>query len=371
MSNVTPYLGVIEGFFGRTWSFQERYDYADFLKANDYHFYIYAPKSDAHLRKSWQQDWPAETADQLKNLVNHYQALGLDFGIGLSPFEIYNNYDVAARKALLDKVERLNELGIDILCLLFDDMRGDLPDLAQTQAEITKDVLAQTTAKKVIMCPTYYTFDKVLERLFGKMPENYFQDLGENLPAEVDIFWTGSTVCSQEYPESHMKDVVKALGRKPFLWDNYPVNDGADISQFLYLKPFENRPSSLAELTMGHAVNPMNQAWLSRIPIYSLPYSYAQGVGYNPEEVLGEAVNQLCGEALAEQILNDIEVLQTHGLDKMKPEQRQQLIQQYSQFVSHDDADETESSRKDSQYAKEIIGWLKDEYAFDPTCLTG
>lgn len=357
MEKTTPYLGVIEGFFGRTWTFLERYDYADFLKSNGYQFYIYAPKADSYLRKAWREDWPAETMDQLQSLVVHYQSLGLDFGLGLSPFEIYKNYNTDAQQSLQNKIKRLNQLGVNILCLLFDDMRGDQPDLAKTQVRITQDVLDQTTAKKVIMCPTYYSFAPKLEKVFGTMPENYFQDLGSGLPPEVDVFWTGPEICSQDYPESHMKEVNQLLGRKPFLWDNYPVNDGADISRFLFLKAFENRPYTLDKLTSGHATNPMNQPWLSRIPLYSLPRSYSQGEHYNPEKTLEESLNNLCGENLASQILKDTERFQTQGLDKIDRIECKQLIQQYNHF--------------DSPYAKEIIAWLKGEYAFDKDCLTG
>lgn len=357
MDKNPPYLGLIEGFFGRTWSFTERYDYAEFLKTNAYHFYIYAPKNDPYLRKAWQQDWPPETAAQLQALISHYQSLGLDFGLGLSPFEIYKNYDALAQQSLQAKIKRLNRLGVDILCLLFDDMRGDLPDLAQTQIKITQDVLAQTTAKKVIMCPTYYSFDPLLEKYFGTMPKDYFQDLGKGLPPEVEIFWTGPEICSQAYPESHLKEVIQVLGRKPFLWDNYPVNDGAKLSRFLHLKAFENRPDSLAKLTTGHAVNPMNQPWLSRIPLYSLPRSYSQSLRYDPQKTLEESLHQLCEESLAHQILKDLDSFQTQGLDQIEHIKREQLIQQYTVF--------------DSPYAQEIIAWLKGEYTYDPACLTG
>ncbi len=357
MEKSTPYLGIIEGFFGRTWSMQERHDYGEFLQASGYHFYIYAPKNDPYLRKSWQQHWSPETKDQLQSLIRHYQRLGLDYGLGLSPFEIYKNYDAKAQQQLLDKVERLDELGIDILCLLFDDMHGDQPDLAHTQVSIVKDVLAQTSAKKLIMCPTYYSFDPRLEKVFGSMPTNYFQDLGEGLPAEVDIFWTGPEICSKEYPESHMQKVNQVLGRQPFLWDNYPVNDGADISKFLHLKAFENRPHTLARQTTGHAVNPMNQPWLSRIPLHSLPKSYSQGDQYDPEEILKESLTELCGGGLAKQILNTIVSLQVQGLDKIDAAESQRLIQEYRRF--------------DSTYAKEIIAWLEGEYKFDKACLTG
>ncbi len=357
MENTTPYLGVIEGFFGRTWPFTERHNYAEFLVRSGYQFYIYAPKADPYLRKAWQQDWPTKTIDQLQHLVTHYQNMGLDFGMGLSPFEIYKKYDADTQRDLQDKIQRLNKMGVDILCLLFDDMCGDQPDLAKTQIRITQDVFAQTTAKKVIMCPTYYSFSPKLEKIFGVMPENYFLDLGNGLPAEVDIFWTGPEICSQDYPESHMQEVMQLLGRKPFLWDNYPVNDGADISQFLFLKAFENRPYSLDKFTSGHAANPMNQPWLSRIPLNTLPQCYSQGQHYNPERALNASLNELLEEKFTRQLLKDIERFQTHGLDKMDRAENSHLIQQYSHF--------------DNPYSKEIIAWLKGEYAFDEDCLTG
>ena len=356
MDTPSPYLGLIEGFFGRSWSVAARYDYAEFLQKNGCHFYIYAPKSDPCLRKRWQEDWPAATAAQLQNLVSRYQSLGLDFGIGLSPFEIYKSYDSSARQSLKQKITRLNQLGTNILCLLFDDMRGDLPALAQRQIQITRDVLHWTAAKKVILCPTYYSFDPVLEKVFGPRPEGYFQELAQGLPPEVAVFWTGPKVCSQEYPEAHLQEVIALLGRKPFLWDNYPVNDGARNAKFLHLKAFANRPSSLAGLTAGHAANPMNQPWLSRIPLYSLSRSYAEKDCYDPEKTFQEALAQLCGDKLGQYMARDIAILQEQGLDHIDPVTKEELIRQYSCV--------------DSPCTQEIVAWLRGEYAFDPECLT-
>ncbi len=350
------YLGLIEGFFGREWSFTTRYEYAGFLQENGYHFYIYAPKNDPYLRKSWRENWPAEIFSQLQSLITRYQSLGLDFGIGLSPFEIYKQYDRSARKSLQDKIALFNDLGINVLCVLFDDMRGDIPNLGQKQAEIISDILEQSRADRVIMCPTYYSFDPVLETVFGTRPKGYFQDLADNIPVAVDMFWTGPQVCSQQYSRSHLQEVAQLLGRKPFLWDNYPVNDGRATSQFIHLKPFENRPSSLAELTAGHAANPMNQPWLSRIPLYSLPRSYAEERHYDPQKIIQEAVTQVGDKKLAGRIINDLEILHTQGLDHITQAQKKELVQQYTCFAS--------------PYAQEIIDWLNGEYAFDPACLT-
>ncbi|MEZ5741799.1 MAG: hypothetical protein R3E68_21770 [Burkholderiaceae bacterium] len=41
------------------------------------------------------------------------------------------------------------------------------------------------------------------------------------------------------------------------LWDNYPVNDGQRMSQYLHLRAFTpDAPATLAPLLRGHAINP-------------------------------------------------------------------------------------------------------------------
>ena len=48
-------VGVIEGFFGKPWSWDDRASYAGFLRELGFDFYIYAPKADRRLRKEWRQ----------------------------------------------------------------------------------------------------------------------------------------------------------------------------------------------------------------------------------------------------------------------------------------------------------------------------
>jgi len=107
--NSTP-LGIMEGFFGRPWSWQARTDYAHFLAAGGYHFYLYAPKSDACLRRSWEQDWSSSEWAELKALREAYRQHRIDFGIGLSPFEIYLEPGDRSRRKLRAKIAALNQL---------------------------------------------------------------------------------------------------------------------------------------------------------------------------------------------------------------------------------------------------------------------
>ena len=75
----------------------------------------------------------------------------LSFGIGLSPYEIYAGLGAAAKAALRDKIARLNEVGADILLILFADMRGDTPGLAKAQARILAEVTELSTASAFAM----------------------------------------------------------------------------------------------------------------------------------------------------------------------------------------------------------------------------
>jgi hypothetical protein len=351
-------LGLIEGFFGRSWSWQERSDYATFLATAGYQFYIYAPKSDSYLRKHWQQDWPDAEFDALRALRESYRAQGVQFGIGLSPYEIYCNPDQHQRAALTQKLERIDQLEPDILCLLFDDMRGDLPGLAQVQCELVKQAADASTAQRLIFCPTYYSFDPVLEKVFGQRPQNYWQDLGSGLDKHIDIFWTGPKVCSPDYPVPHLQEVSALLERKPFLWDNYPVNDGAVKARHLHLRAFGESHAQLAPHIAGHAVNPMNQPWLSRIPLLSLPKAYREGANYNAAIATAMSCQQICGKELVPCLLEDISLLQDLGLQGMTEAQKRTLFNRYQALAA------------DAPWANEICEWLSGGYAFDPACLT-
>lgn len=350
-------LGVIEGFFGKTWNWQMRRDYAQFLKNIDYSFYIYAPKADENLRKNWLTDWSDDYLLELKQLGETYHQEDLKWGIGFSPFEIYLNYDHQAIKDLERKIKYFNCLNLDILAVLFDDMRGDYDKISKIQADIVQRIAEVSNAKTFIMCPTYYTDDPILDKIFGKRPKNYLKTLGKELDPAINIFWTGPNVCSKYYPPEHLIEVAEQLGRKPFIWDNYPVNDGAKLSLFLHLRAFENRPYQMSDLVSGHAVNPMNQAHLSKIPLMTLTMSYQRQESYSPTEAFVEALQQLCPSQVADALIKDVSLFQDCGLNQLSDDIKENLIRKYRAF--------------DNPYAQEVVQWLEGDYLFSPECLTG
>ncbi len=340
--------GIIEGFYGREWSWDARRRYAGYLEAMNLNAYLYCPKGDAHLRKQWQHAWPAPVQRELASLATVYREKGLHWGVGLSPFALYQDYSAAARNTLKARVAAIDSLGGDVVALLFDDMPGDIADLAARQAEIVADVRAWSRAEWLIVCPTYYSYDPVLERFFGARPEHYWDQLGRDLDPSVDVFWTGNQVCSATVSAADLAAITESLGRKPVLWDNYPVNDGAKASKFLHLTPLPGRAADLPGSLRGHFCNPMNQAELSRYPLGGLAALYG---GSAP------AMQELYPTAVAARLVEDQALFERGGLEAMAADERQELAAQYAALGG--DA------------ALEVAGWLRDEYAFDPACLTG
>src|SRR5688572_6593304 len=146
-------LGIIEGFYGRPWSWEERAATVAYLAPHGYRFYLYAPKTDPYLRRRWQEDHPRETADGLAQLAARCAELGVRFGIGLSPFEV-REFGPAEREALGRKLAFFAALGVRDLAILFDDMRGDVPGLADQQLEVVEWAAGRTAADRIIVCPS-------------------------------------------------------------------------------------------------------------------------------------------------------------------------------------------------------------------------
>jgi hypothetical protein len=348
-------FGIIEGFYGRAWSWEARVEAVDFLQREQFNSYVYAPKSDRQLRRAWRELHSTAEFEKLLVLREHCRQRGIQFGIGFSPWGLQSEYGADDRAQLRKKFQQLNQLDCDVLCLLFDDMPGAIEGLALRQAAIVDDIASFSTARRFAMCPTYYSFDPQLEKLFGAMPADYLQTLGAALPAAVDIFWTGPLVLSPGFMQVDIDAISEKIQRKPLLWDNYPVNDGRKISRFLHLLPVRKRPAQLRDWCSGHLANPMNQPVLSQLPLASLARSYRLAENYNAENFWNENLVDLVGVELAPLLLRDAALFQTQGLDALSANKRAALIAEYAQ-VNH-------------PAAREVIGWLQEQYQFDPECL--
>ena len=341
---MTPQLGIIEGFFSRPYGWAERADMVAALKPHGYGFYLYAPKADGYLRRRWREPYPDAELKNLAAFAAHCRAAGVRFGVGLSPYELFLGFDGPAKVALAAKLAQLDSLGLADLGVFFDDMKGDLPELAARQVEIVDWVADRTAAGRLIVCPSYYTDDPVLDRVFCQRPANYLEDLGVGLDPAVQLMWTGEEVCAREFSPGHLARVTEQMRRRPFLWDNYPVNDGPRMSRHLHLRAFTGRPAAIGPHIAGHAVNTASQAVLSRIPALTLAESYAAGPDYEYNAAFRRAAEAVLGPELADAVARSLLLLEDAGLDGMDAERKARLRDRFAAF--------------DHPGAREIVAWL-------------
>ena len=289
--SVTPVLrsfavrGVVEGFYGTPWTHEARLAVISFLAERGMNAYAYAPKDDARHRADWRIPYEAPEIRQFCELAAHGAALGVRFGFAISPgLDIDYESDVD-RASLLAKLQPLQDAGVTWFLLLFDDIPMQ-PGLAPRQAALVSWLHSALDGADLTMCPTEYV---------GTHPSPYLSDLGDGMPPEVDVMWTGPTVCSPVLDARDGLGWTAALGdRRVIVWDNYPVND-ALMTASLHLGPYQGRDADLVDVVGGVLCNPMTQAHASQIALATAMDFLADPDGYNAEESWSRALSDIGG----------------------------------------------------------------------------
>jgi hypothetical protein len=222
-------------------------------------------------------------------------------------------------------------------------MKGEQADVAAVQVRIAEFAAAHWEGRRLTVCPTVYSDDPMLERAFGPTPPRYLEDLGAGLDPQIEVFWTGQEVCSREYTPGHLADVAERIGRRPTLWDNYPVNDGLVMSPYLYLRAFTGRSAAIAPHVLRHAVNPSLQPTLFRVPALTLVESYREGADYCYGDALKRAAESALGPELGALIVRHLNLFNDQGLDRIA-EHAPRLRERYAAI--------------DHPGAREIVAWL-------------
>jgi hyaluronoglucosaminidase len=344
-------MGVCEGFYGPSWSFEQRAAWAKFLGQQKMNFYLYGPKADHHLRKNWNQVWPASYVNQLRQMVENFHQNKVLTGVMLSPFGLKSLRDEQSRQNLIQKIEILSQLKFDYIGIFFDDMSYS-PELLKMQMDVL-DLAQQHTRARLIFCPTYYSFDPILDKVFGQRPADYVEEVGKLVHPDIEICWTGPKVISNEISSEHLQEVTQLLRRKPFFFDNFFANDGPKNCKFLKLKDFKGRSDNFQNEVSSLVFNPMNQALFSQVMVLmALKVLTHQA---SPESAFEKALSETCSPALTHLILQDRDLFLNKGLDQITHEQKTKII---SQLYLHE------------PLAYELQAWLLGEYNVGAECLT-
>jgi hyaluronoglucosaminidase len=310
--------GVIEGFYGPPWSQSSRLAVLEFVAERGMNAYVYAPKSDAKHRHRWRDEYDTDELARFEQLARHTTSLGIRFGFALSPGLDIHYGDDGDRAALVDKLAPLLDAGVDWVVLALDDI-PNRPGLAGDQAELTvwlQDALhSGRPDTHLTLVPTEYV---------GTQPTPYLRTLAAALPPAADVMWTGPTVCSPVIRADDARAWADALGgRRPLLWDNYPVNDGT-MERSLHLGPYRGREPELTDALDGVLCNPMLQAHASQVALATAADFLCAPERYDPEESWSAAIAAVGGSrapalralatACADSPLLQAEHLEAHAL---------------------------------------------------------
>ena len=250
--------GVIEGFYGRPWTWDERVEVCRACADGAMTHYVYAPKDDPLHRERWREPYPAEALVGFEHLLADG---GLSVGFAISPGLSIDPTDPEDRAALAAKVAPLLDRGVDLVVLALDDL-PPRPRLGEEHASLTQwlhDWLDGRAALALV--PTEYT---------GTGASTPYLDALADLPSEIAIGWTGPSVVNDQITVDDARRRRDALGgRPPLLWDNWPVND-AVMADRLFLGPLRGRDPGLADVCTGYLANPMVQPRANALPLASV-----------------------------------------------------------------------------------------------------
>jgi hyaluronoglucosaminidase len=300
--------GIVEGFFGPLWSMAHRKALFEFGAARGMNTYLYAPKDDPYHRMRWRVAYPPRQWRELLGLIHCAQRNHIDFVYGFHPGEGLCFSDHAPINILLRKAGRFYQAGVRTFAVLFDDIPSRLTQ--ERDQQIFKNSLARAEASWLAaikarqpaswtevewwICPSYYSEDALLERVFGAFEEDFLKTLGAHLPPDVACFWTGPSVVSKKITLAHVRQIARKIQRPLLLWDNYPVND-LTMSDELHIGPLEGRDPLLPQVVYGYLNNPLLQEELSFLPLATCFDYAAAPQAYASERSWNRAVKERFG----------------------------------------------------------------------------
>ena len=295
---VVPRRGVVEGFYGTPWSHQARLDQLRFYGRFKLDTYIYGPKDDPFhgFSTRWREPYPADKAEQIRELVRVAKANKVDFVWAVHPGRDIK-WGEEDTQACLRKFQLMYDLGVRSFAVFFDDIGGEGAK-AEKQAELLNRlhrdfVKAKPDVTPLLLCPTEYN-----QAWADPKPGTYLDILGEQLDPSIQVMWTGESVV-HDISRSSMDWINRRLRRPAFIWWNYPVTDFVR-NHLLLGKVYGNEPSA-AHVMAGFTSNPMDKPEASKIALFGVAdYSWNPDT-YNPGAAWDAAIWTLypgCGAAM-------------------------------------------------------------------------
>lgn len=265
--------GVVEGFYGRPWTTDQRKHLFRTMKSLGLNTYMYAPKDDFKHRAYWRELYSVEEAEQLSALIAAAKESSVTFVYALSPGldMIYSSSKEVS--CLKRKLEQVSRFGCEAFALLFDDIEPEISQtdrevfqsFAQAQVSVTNEVYQDLNQPVFIFCPTEYCSARANPSVQNS---EYLNTIGAKLLPGIDIMWTGSKVITKVITVESIRELETVLRRPPVIWDNLHANDYDQ--KRIFLGPYSGRSTDLVSHLRGVLTNPNCEFEANFIPIHTM-----------------------------------------------------------------------------------------------------
>jgi hypothetical protein len=189
-------------------------------------------------RDQWKDPSP-EYRQLIADLCAYRVARGLDVMPFVNPYYLWKEHIVISDDAQIDQLADTCAIGLErgarkvMLCL--DDFASESipytirsePDrerfstLGEANAHLVNELHRRLKSRfpdyGLFFVPPYYWIPRGSYREQGEADLSL---IGQSIPQEIHIVWTGPVVRSARITKEHVEAYAALIGRRPFLWDN-------------------------------------------------------------------------------------------------------------------------------------------------------
>ncbi len=274
--------GVVEGYYGQPARHASRMDILHWMSVWGMNTYVYGPKDDEKHRAQWRELYDEAQSSRFLELDKAADWRGISFVYGISPGKDIDPRNDDDFVDLTTKLESLYQLGVSDFALLMDDISADKngdtgEDHAFLVGRLYDWLKALDESTTLLFVPTVYF--GTLESI--SLDEREYLEALHDIDENISISWTGEGVFDPEITAAEIDYVAGLIGRQPWIWDNYPVNDYV-LGQNMHLASIEGRDKSLLENIDGLLMNPMVEDKASLFALGSYAALFADPENYDP-----------------------------------------------------------------------------------------
>ncbi|OIO04326.1 MAG: hypothetical protein AUJ52_15605 [Elusimicrobia bacterium CG1_02_63_36] len=259
-ASAAPMRGVLEGFYGRPWSWGDRRSMVAWMSSAGFDLFVLAPKDEAENRLAWRDPLKREYLEGLLGLLREADRFGVSVAWGLQPIGVDFD-DPEEVRAAADKIRSVATLGVGEILLAFDDLEPDSRHFSFANRVRERLREGSGSLPRLTFVPAVY---------WGRGEDHpYLKKIRRSLHREFRVAWTGPSILSSSIRAEDAAAFARAVGHPLVMGDNYPVQDRLVDAGRLFLGPVGGREAGAVEFHEAWVANGSPLAETSKFGLYT------------------------------------------------------------------------------------------------------